>query len=258
LDIGKRGRTAVERALSRQWFYRFQLPDGRVTTSYLPDDVVSIHDTRLRMLDSVLDTTFGTALARLTCLDIACHEGFFALHMAHRGFHSVLGIDARAANVAGARLMREVYNLRNVHFKVRDLMSLRYGQLGSFDVVLVLGVLYHLENPVGALRIARSHTKRLCLLETQATPNIEGITDWGSYRYRMPIVGAFSVVDETSASQAGNPEGNLGAISLVPSVEALLFAMRVVGFSRVEIIRPPTDGNEQLATGKRVLVAGHV
>ena len=44
----------------------------------------------------------------------------------------------------------------------------------------------------------------------------------------------------------------------MPSLEALLWIMRKIGFSRVEVLPPPDDAYEQLRYGKRVMVAGFV
>lgn len=128
---------------------------------------------------------------------------------------------------------------------------------GEFDLVLMLGLIYHLENPVGALRLARQHTRRLCLVETQIAPSLGGVTDCGSYRYTTEIVGNFAVHDETPAVTAGIREANMRTISLFPDIRALLFVMGQVGFDRISIIEP-SPLNEQLANRKRAMVAGWV
>ena len=47
-------------ALSKEWFYPFQLPSGRVTRTYAgADDIMPIHDTRLRMLEQALNSHFA-------------------------------------------------------------------------------------------------------------------------------------------------------------------------------------------------------
>ena len=246
--------SAIERALSREWFYSFRLPDGRATRSYLPDEVATIHETRLAMIESVLDAGADRPPSEMTCLDLACHEGFFAVHMALRGFGDVLGIDVRPANIEGARLMREIYGLDNLRLEEGDVATLQADRLGRFDVVLVLGLIYHLADPVGALRLARAVTAGLFLVETQIAHNLSGAIDWGSYRFQQRIVGAYAVVDEQREVAEANREANTQSVSLVPSLEALLFTMRSVGFARVDIVAPPAGGNEQFARGKRVMV----
>ena len=248
----------TRKILAREWFYRFKLPGGAVTKSYLPDDVVTIHDTRLAMINELLEPLFAGRWGQTTCLDVACHEGFFASELARHGCRDVLGIEARFENVENANLIKQVYELSNLRIVQRDFLTVGKGEFGRFDIVLMLGLLYHLENPLGALKIARSHTKSVCLVESQVSPNLPGIIDWGSYRFTKEIVGSFAVVDETQELESGNREANTSGVSLVPSLPGLLFAMEAVGFSRVEVLKPPPDANEQLSLGKRVMVAGYV
>lgn len=249
--------SAIDRALSREWFYSFELPDGRKTPTYLPDDVATIHTTRLEMIDRILGQEVHSP-SHATCLDLACHEGYFAIHMARRGLRSVLGIDVRPGNIEGAELMREIYGLDNVRFEVGDVATLDRDRLGGFDIVLVLGLLYHLSDPVGALALARSVTRQVCLVETQIAPNLTGMIDWGSYRFPQRIVGTYAIVDEQQEVRSANREANTERVSLVPSLEALLFTMHAVGFARVEVIAPAAGANEQFIAGKRVMVSGQV
>ena len=215
--------SAIDRALSREWFYSFQLPDGRATRSYLPDDVATIHETRLAMIESVLDAGLDRPASQMTCLDLACHEGFFAVHMAQRGFRDVLGIDVRPANIEGARLMREIYGLSNLRFEEGDVATLEESRLGSFDIVLVLGLIHHLSDPVAALRLARRLTRSMCLVETQVAPN---------------------------GDEPFSPD------SITTSQESLLSAMLEAGFIRADRIAPPAGGNSQFSRGGRVMVRG--
>jgi tRNA (mo5U34)-methyltransferase len=243
--------------LARQWFYEFDLPDGRRTEPYVPADAATIHPARLGMLRRVLDDTFGTDWSGLRALDLACHQGWFASHLARAGFAEVLGVDVRREHLEDAELIGRLYELDALRLAQHDVNRLEPGELGEFDVVLVLGLIYHLENPIGALRVARGHTRRICIVETQVAPNVSGVTDWGSYRYVKQIVGSFAMVDETVELDAGNREANTRTLSLFPSVEALMFIMDALGFDRVELL--PGDGaNEQMGSGKRVMVAGWI
>jgi hypothetical protein len=251
-------RELEQRILGRKWFYRFVLPGGAVTETYIPDEVIGIHTTRERMTFQALDPIFAGRWDTVSCIDLACHEGYFANKLAERGCERVLGIDARAQHVEHANLIRDACGRGNLTFQVGDVTGLDPRRLGTFDVVLMYGLLYHLENPIGAIRQARALTGRVCLIETQVAPNLSGVTDWGSYRTTMPILGCFAMVDETAEIGAQNMETNLTAISLFPSLEALLWVMRAVGFTHVEVVQPPPDAYEQLATGKRVIVAGYV
>jgi hypothetical protein len=243
--------------LQKKWFYRFQLPSGRITDSYLPEYAQPIHTTREQMMSQFLDEEFGQQFDQLRCVDLACHEGFFSHKLAAKGFKEVVGVDARPEHIEHANLIQRVYSHQNLSFKVGDIQKMEARELGSFDMTLLFGILYHLENVVGALRLAHSITKKVCLIETQVTPNLTGVTDWGSYRFNKNIVGCLAIIDETEELNSNNPEANITPITLVPSLEGLLWLLKAVGFKHARVIEPPSDAYEQLASRKRVIVAAY-
>lgn len=241
--------------LERKWFYEFQLPGGKNTESYLPDYALPIHATRSQMLAQFLDDEFGESLKQLRCVDLACHEGYFSHQLIVKGVKDVLGIDARPDHIEHANLIRQVYAHKNLRFQVGDIQKLTPQEIGKFDFTLLFGIVYHLENVVGALRLAQAITDKVCLIETQVVPNMTGITDWGSYKFNKEIVGCLAIIGETHELQAGNPEANITEISIVPSLPGLLWLLKAVGFKEARVINPPADAYEQLASGKRVIVA---
>ena len=248
-------KTELETAiLTRQWFYRFRLPSGRMTETYLPEDVLKIHETREQMMMQVLSAEFAEGWENLRCADLACHEGFFAHKLALKGCKEIVGVDARSEHIEHANLIRKVFGHENLSFSVGDIQKLDMEGFGRFDVTLLFGILYHLENIVGALRVAQAITKGVCLIETQIAPNLSGITDWGSYKFNKEIIGCLAIVDESGELEGDNKEANTTAITLFPSLPALLWLLKAVGFKHTEIISPPVDAYEQLASGKRVMV----
>jgi tRNA (mo5U34)-methyltransferase len=90
----------LRRVRERRWFYEFDLPDGTSTQSYLPDGVARIHTTRLAMLWQALAPIAAAGWERLSVVDVACHQGYFATHVARKGCREVVAIDARLFVVA--------------------------------------------------------------------------------------------------------------------------------------------------------------
>ncbi len=246
----------LRQAHARRWFYEFDLPDGTTTPSYLPAGVAQIHTTRLAMLWKALAPLAAAGWNRLSVVDVACHQGYFSTHVARKGCREVVAVDARSEHVADTTLMAGVYGLSNLRAVEGDIATLDAHALGTFDVVLMLGLLYHVENPVGALRLARALARRACVIETQVTPNMTGVVDWGACTFQRQMVGSFALIDETDETHA--PEASTTGICLCPSYEALVFVLHKVGFTRVERIAPPEGAYEQLASGKRVMVVAHV
>jgi hypothetical protein len=246
----------LERVRSRPWFYEFDLPDGTRTKSTLPPGVEKIHATRLAMMERALDVAVGSDCSSLTAVDLACHQGWFALHLARRGFRSITAVDARAEHLADAQLMADVLGVRTLKPVQLDIEDARPEEVGTHDVTLMLGLLYHLENPVRALRLARAVTRRTLLIESQVVPHMAGIVDWGAHQFQRHMVGNFGIVDETDERHA--PEAGVRGICLAPSIPALDWLLRRVGFARVERLQPPADGYEQLVGQKRAMFAAHV
>jgi len=246
----------IEQARAREWFYAYELPDGSVTPTYHGVDIQAIHDTRWQMLERCFDQQLGADRSGLSALDLASHQGWFAVKMAQAGFGRVEGIDARQAHVDDSSLMADLYGLQGLSFRQGDVHELDPLALGEFDVVLMMGLLYHLENPVGALRTCRALCRKLCLIETQIVPGMTGWVDYGGYQYVRPLRGSFGIIDETGDTHG--PEASITGICLVPSLEALLWILEKVGFSEASVLEPPADAYEQLLHHKRVMVAARV
>ena len=126
-----------------------------------------------------------------------------------------------------------------------------------FDLCLCVGLIYHLENPIACLRNAAALTRELLLIETQVIDSVEGQTEWGRRDGVRPYRGAFALVDESTELDRGSLEAGATALSLCPSLEAVVHVLETVGFARTELIPPPADAYEQHRRGKRVVVAAY-
>jgi tRNA (mo5U34)-methyltransferase len=88
-------------------------------------------------------------------LDIGCNAGFYCIAMKQRGAARVVGIDSDAGYLAQARFAAEM-NQVDIEFAQLDVYNV--AQLGErFDVVLFMGVLYHLRHPLLALDLLYEH-----------------------------------------------------------------------------------------------------
>lgn len=245
------------RCLAKSWFYPFELPSGGIVPSYHGGELDAIHHTRTTMMQDAIASAFGTPLpANLEAIDLASHQGWFSAKLHELGFARVIGVDARDEHVADARLMAETLGHSRTTFRQSDVHALRADDIGTFDLVLCFGLIYHLEDPIGALRVARALCRGTCLIETQVAPGQTGWLDYGSHRFVRPIQGSFAIIDETDDTHG--PETSTLGICLVPSLDALVWILRKVGFSRVEVLPVPADGYEQLVHHKRVMIAAHI
>jgi tRNA (mo5U34)-methyltransferase len=120
----------------------------------------------------------------------------------------------------GFDLARRVLNSR-AEVVADDFMTMDLGWLGTFDVVLFLGVIYHLEDPLRALRRLRQVTHGLAVIESEAVL-LPGRPGWSLWQF----VDAAQLNDDPS-------------VWWVPTAEGLQAMCLAAGFSRVEIMAGP-------------------
>jgi tRNA (mo5U34)-methyltransferase len=104
-------------------------------------------------------------LTGLSVLDIGCNGGFFSMEMKRRGAARVLGIDSDERYLAQARFAARMLDF---DIEYRQLSVYDVGALGErFDLVLFMGVLYHLRHPLLALDLIHEHVAQdLMLFQT--------------------------------------------------------------------------------------------
>ena len=89
-------------------------------------------------------------------LDIGCNAGFYSVEMKRRGAARVVGIDSDERYLDQARLASAALGQEGIEF--RNLSVYDVAALGErFDLVIFMGVLYHLRHPLLALDLIREH-----------------------------------------------------------------------------------------------------
>jgi|SRR5215469_9555061 len=120
-------------------------------------------------MPSLLEANHGSLKGKRV-LDIASNSGFWSLQFALLGAE-VVGFDARPDLIEQANLIKRIVGAKNVNFQVLDFWDMRPESLGGkFDVVLCLGILYHLPWPIDALRLVKSMSREHILVDTEVYP----------------------------------------------------------------------------------------
>jgi len=97
-----------------------------------------------------------------TVLDIGCNAGFYSIEMKRRGADRVVGIDFDDVYLAQARFAAEVADC-DIEFTLLSVYDV--GALNEkFDIILFMGVLYHLRHPLLALDLIREHVAKDLLI----------------------------------------------------------------------------------------------
>jgi tRNA (mo5U34)-methyltransferase len=104
-----------------------------------------------------------------TAIDVGCGLGHFTKFLHSLGFEAE-GVDAREENVAEAR--RRYPELR---FQTANVEDIEPGKFGKFDLVLCLGLLYHLQNPFRAIWNLEAMTEKLAVVEGVCYPSTEPV-----------------------------------------------------------------------------------
>jgi tRNA (mo5U34)-methyltransferase len=158
-------RDRIERQIAdlAPWFHNLHLPSGHVTA---PDHPLGDFP-RVKWWE--LEGSLPSDLAGWRALDVGCNAGFYSFALARRGA-DVLAIDAddhylRQARWA-ARRFRLGDRVRFERLQVYELARRRE----RFDLVLFLGVLYHLRHPLLALDLLAEKAERLLVLQTLTMP----------------------------------------------------------------------------------------
>ena len=95
-------------------------------------------------------------LSGKSVLDIGCNAGFYSMEMKRRGADRVLGLDHDEHYLAQARFAAQTLGYDNIEFRNHSVYDV--GSLGErFDVVIFMGVLYHLRHPLLALDLIHEH-----------------------------------------------------------------------------------------------------
>jgi len=130
------------------WFHNLDLQGIRTAPAHFLGDYPAV---KWRHFASALPAD----LTGKSVLDIGCNAGFYAMEMKRRGAARVLGLDSKEEYLAQARFAAEVNDL-DIEF--RNLSVYDVGQLGErFDLVIFMGVLYHLRHPLLALDLIHEH-----------------------------------------------------------------------------------------------------
>jgi SAM-dependent methyltransferase len=170
-------------------------------------------------------------LDQLRILDLGCHEGGYAIELARHGA-TVVGIEGRRQHVEKARFAAEVLGLDRATFVEDDVRNVSAGELGRFDVVLCLGILYHL-GPQDAVRLLERCYE--CCEQFTVIRSAIGLSANAKTR-----VGPYTYGGRRYKEDHARPGAALkNPVSILPSRVSLLNLLADVGFTSVlEICNP--------------------
>jgi tRNA (mo5U34)-methyltransferase len=146
-------RTAIQERIASlaPWFHNLRLNGVQTAPEHFLGDYPQIKWERFR-------EALPSDMSGKTVLDIGCNAGFYSIEMKRRGAKRVVGIDSDDRYIQQARFAAEVSGVE-VEFHrmtVWEIAALRE----KFDLVIFMGVLYHLRHPLLALDLIHEHVAR--------------------------------------------------------------------------------------------------
>jgi tRNA (mo5U34)-methyltransferase len=191
-------------------YHSFRLPDGRI----LPGaNNLEVEEQRV--------ASFGLPerLDGKSVLDIGPWDGYFTFEMERRGA-KVTAIDY--VDLDTFRALQEAFNSTARYLRM-DVSELSVERVGMFDIVLCLGVLYHLRYPIEGLEKICAVTSDVCIVDTFVSNGPQ----WSAgERPSLPYAEFYE-----RAELGGQVDNWWG-----PSVDAVAAWIRAAGFARAELL----------------------
>lgn len=161
-----------------------------------------------------------------TVLDIGAWDGFFSFECERRGASRVLAIDTFSWDTYGKDgflLAHETLKSKVEHLRCAA-EDIDVSTLGRFDLVLFLGVFYHLRSPISVLERIRAVTAGTMICETHALVP--------AFHENYPLVSFFP----GDGLEAGLPY----EFCSLPTMESLKQMLRAAGFTRIDVKHTPS------------------
>jgi SAM-dependent methyltransferase len=121
---------------------------------------------RQKFISELLDSIRGQVTLG-SAIDLGCGVGYFSQFLAKRGLH-VTAVDGREENVSEGQRRHP-----GITFLARNAEDPHLSDLGTFDLGLCVGLLYHLENPFQAIRNLYALTNKVLVVESMCIPGGE-------------------------------------------------------------------------------------
>lgn len=161
------------------WHYQFNF-DG-ITTPIWGEAAITRHEKRERYFFDTLVRLCGGSLKGRRVLDLGCNAGWWSLKAIEAGCDFVAGVDGRQMHIDQANLVFEAKRVDRARyqFTVGNILAEPW-PAGDFDVVLCLGLLYHISKPVELMERISDVNNDLLVVDTEIIDL--GGSYWASHR----------------------------------------------------------------------------
>lgn len=206
---------------AQYWHYRFQFPWGE-TEPTRPGWAERVEKRRQHFFQPLLNR-FGGSLEGKRVLDLGCCQGYWSMEASRFGAASVLGIDSSEAFIQEAEAAAYTLGINRCVF-IKSHLEDEDGWTGADpDVTLMLGLHYHLTDPIHVLRRAMKITKEVLVIDGEVA-----VDDKPCFHLRARTKGEPTTIRSNITSD----------LRTVPTATALILVLQDGGFKSVEVLKP--------------------
>jgi SAM-dependent methyltransferase len=239
----------VRERYGRWTAHSIRLPDGRYT-------VADGQENHLRYLQRVLQAVadvVGKPLTETRVLDLACLEGGFSVEFALHGA-TVVAVEGRRSNLAKLEFVRDALGCSKLEVVEDDVRNVTRARFGTFDAVLCLGILYHLDaaSLEPFLRNLYELTTRLVVIDTHISLFGGEMLRIGEREYAGATQPEHGETDDSATVARRNWASLDNRTSFYLTEAALLNLLSDLGFSSVHACEMP---NYAIMSDRRSYVA---
>jgi tRNA (mo5U34)-methyltransferase len=182
---------------------------------------VNRHRQRARyFFEPLVDRCYGGSLAGKRVLDLGCNAGYWSLKALEAGADFVLRIDGRQMHVDQANFIMKTKAVDPARYRFAQVNVFDWEPGEQFDIVICLGLLYHVARPVELLERCSNWSSDLLVLDTNLS--------------RIPG-NAIEILHEPTSDPRASIEYKL---VMRPTRQAVIDICQHVGYSRAIVLRP--------------------
>ncbi|MGH7496861.1 MAG: class I SAM-dependent methyltransferase [bacterium] len=219
--------------------HNIRLADG----IYTMNDRVNFDHFKLNRIKQIV-ADLGLLQKNRALLDIASLESMFAIEFALEGLN-VISIEGRESNLERGKFAAQALGLKRLAFHQDDVNNISSEKYGTFDVVLCMGILYHISKEKYARFLANvaACCKEALIIDTFVSLRGREVLEWEGVRYRGTTWREF---DDSAGAE--EKKGNLHAalsdnFSFSMSKESLMAFLQTLGFTSVLEAHVPFQPN---------------
>lgn len=147
-----------------QWAYPFAFPRGHSVT--VPPRIANRIVQREHYFLNPLLALCGGDLKGRRVLDLACNAGWWSLAAIRAGAAYVYGVDGRAMHIEQANVVFSEFDVDPPRYRFEERNVFDLDDIGEFEVVLCLGLLYHVAKPFELLERISRWNRDLLVIDT--------------------------------------------------------------------------------------------